>query len=113
MKRKPRVVPVHGTTKLVEKFGVQFLQITRGKKTVEYRVVDHKPDPRVAFPAFKLVKEDGESYDVGMNEFGPFCSCPDSDYRRRACKHLKAAQAVGLIPREPEYEANQAPPRSR
>lgn len=95
--------PPTGTCKIVEKWGQRFLEIVTRGKTTYYKIDDLHPDPRVADPAWRLTKEDGESYDVGCDEYGPFCSCADSQYRRRACKHIQAAQAVGLLPKEFDY----------
>lgn len=79
----------------------------RGEKTVEnvvtYTVKDIRPDPQVADPAYTLTKEDGESYDVWHNEWGPCCSCPHATFRgsntKIVCKHVAACQAVGLLPK--------------
>lgn len=129
-------------------------QAKRGPKLVEnrqyYRVVDLRPDKRVAHPAFALQKMElavgpcdlcvgvggtlvfivadgvlldrsatckacggdgekltleptGEEWHVAVNEWGPQCSCPDRLFRGEKsgakCKHIRAAMAVGLIPK--------------
>ncbi len=82
-------------------------------KKQTYKVEDLRPDDRVAKPAFRLTKEDGEAYDVAVNEFGATCSCPDGQFRREndriKCKHVKAMRAVGLLPPEPTYGREQPP----
>ena len=68
-----------------------------------YLVTDLRPDKRVADPAFRLTKlnGDGEAWDVHVDAHGASCSCPDVDWRgnhKEACKHVLACRAVGLIP---------------
>jgi len=80
-------------------------QAKRGKKTVPnvvvYTVEDVRPDPRVAYPAYALKKDDGEVYHVAVDKFGPTCSCPHATFRgqesRVPCKHVLAMIAVGLV----------------
>lgn len=82
-------------------------QVKRGKHTVPlvvtYNVTDLRPDRRVANPAFRLTKKtDGECYDIAVEQHGPTCSCPHATYRGAnsevPCKHILAAQVVGLLP---------------
>lgn len=93
-----------------------------------YLVTDVRPDPRVAYPAYALAKgkivqakelpitEDkyaysdteefvltGEVWHVSVNpKWGLDCDCPHRTFHPNApaCKHAKAAQAVGLLPKE-------------
>lgn len=108
---------VHGVARLSD--DGQTLTITtkakrtrkvKGQKVVDYKdhvrtytIQDTRPDPRVASPAFALTNEDGDVYHVSVNEFGPACDCPDGHFRREndreKCKHVKALQAVGLLPK--------------
>lgn len=86
----------HGTASL-------YLAITvRGKKQL-YHVTPIPADTRVAPKAWRLSKGK-ESYDVAIvtGEGGVYgsCTCPDSVYRERPCKHLRAARAVGLLPKD-------------
>lgn len=79
----------------------------RGKKivpiVVNYTVTDLRPDPKVANPAYRLTKDDGEFYDVHLDEWGPACSCPHATFRgannRVPCKHCLAMMACGLLPK--------------
>jgi hypothetical protein len=87
-------------------------QAKRGKKTVEnvvtYKVLDIRPDPAVASPAYSLTKEDGEVYHCGSNQWGGFCDCPHNQFRLTNsdvdCKHLAACRATGLLPAKKVYK---------
>lgn len=87
-------------------------EAVRGKKTVKLKVVyvvtDLAPDRRVANPAFRLTKDNGEFYDVALMQYGPVCSCPHATFRgansRVPCKHCKALAAVGLLRKYEDQE---------
>lgn len=95
----------HGTANYADGVLTITTHVKRGKKFVEnkrvYTVTDLHPDARVAFPAFRLTKEDGEAYDVAMTEYGPVCSCPHATFRGHSsqvqCKHVAAMCAVKLL----------------
>lgn len=82
-------------------------QAKRGKRTVPhvvaYTVTLLDPDRRVAHPAIRLTKDDGEFYDVAVVGGFPTCTCPHAVYRggdsRIPCKHYLALAAQGLMPR--------------
>lgn len=77
----------------------RLLWLTVDSKITVYIIEDARPDPTVAFPAFRLMKADGETYTCGVNEFGATCTCADCNYRSRKCKHILGMIAVGLIPK--------------
>ncbi|SRR5579883_3672025 len=91
--RKPRKVkPASGTTTL-----------TLGINGAAYQVLRLHPHPEVAALAFRLRKQDGESYDVALTAHGAECSCPDFTFHRdgkdpSGCKHVKALRAWSLLP---------------
>ncbi len=80
---------------------------------VTYQVEDLHPDELVANPAFALFKlgpneggetvRTGEVWHVAVETYGPTCSCPHATFRgansKVPCKHTKAMQAVGLLPK--------------
>jgi hypothetical protein len=47
-------------------------------------------------------------YDVALDPSGTgWCSCPDHEYRRRECKHIRAARRAALaIPEREEVAAD-------
>jgi hypothetical protein len=54
--------------------------------------------------AFRLIKNDGTTYDVAPTLYGPQCDCPDYLFRRdgldpSGCKHIKALVGWGMIDR--------------
>lgn len=83
----------------------------RGKKVVPhvvtYTVERLQPDIRVANPAVRLTKEDGEFYDVAVVGGYPSCTCPHATFRggnsRVVCKHVLGCRAVNLLPKEHAY----------
>lgn len=99
----------HGTASLSADCSTLTIKtmVKRGKKEVPlivtYEVFDICPDKKVANPAYRLVKESGEFYDVAMMRYGPTCTCPHATYRgsnsRVPCKHIRACQAVQLLPK--------------
>lgn len=82
-----------------------------------YYLTRIQTDREVAQTAWRLMKEDGECYDVAMTEFGIECSCPDAHWRKRAekgelCKHAASLVAVSLLPPLPRrMETPHAPAR--
>lgn len=59
------------------------------------------PAPAV-FRGWRLRKVDGTCYDVGQDQHGCLCTCPDFAFRRdglepEGCKHIKALKTVGLL----------------
>lgn len=59
------------------------------------------PAPAV-FRGWRLRKVDGTCYDVGQDQHGITCTCPDFAFRRdglepEGCKHIKALKTVGLL----------------
>lgn len=59
------------------------------------------PHPTVASGAWRLTKNDGTTYDIHVDAFGPHCSCPAATYRGEntadVCKHCAAMRATGVI----------------
>ncbi len=99
---------VHGIARLSSdgKTLTLITKVKKGKKVVEkhesYQLSDAEPDPEVAFPVVALTKKDGTVYHCGVNEWGPFCDCPNSLIRekydvREHCKHLRGLIAHGII----------------
>lgn len=43
-------------------------------------------------PAFEVIGKSYDSYIVELDDGEWFCECPDHTYRRRRCKHIRAAQ---------------------
>ncbi len=84
--------PVEGTAALI--------LLVRRKEREEMqpyyvsRIWDH---PAIPGPAFSLRKPDGETFEVALTEHGPTCTCPDSTYRERRCKHIGGLEVVGLL----------------
>lgn len=59
-------------------------------------------DPLIGDQAYRLLKADGNCYDVIQTRYGPSCDCPDFLFRRdgldpAGCKHIQALVACGLI----------------
>jgi predicted nucleic acid-binding Zn finger protein len=109
---------VHGTARLSDDGKVLTVttNVKKGKrfveKTEEYAVADAKPDPSVAFPVFSLTKKDGTVYHVGVNEYGPFCDCPNAIIREKYgavdyCKHVRILQRASLLPKDHHANRNQ------
>ena len=68
-----------------------FLRITKGGVDTYYRLAK-LPE------GWKLMKPDGEEYEVYTTGPTPRCSCPQATYRTdHECKHKKALRAHGLI----------------
>ncbi len=67
-----------------------------------YTVVDLYPEPDLALPAYRLLSDDGPSYDVAVTEHGMTCDCADMIWRREkrgyVCKHCHACVLVHLFP---------------
>jgi len=76
------------------------LLITQDGKVTPYTVTELETDDRVAKPAFRLHKTNGTFYDVHGDKYGVHCTCADSVYRSRLCKHGAALIAVKLISRD-------------
>ena len=110
---------VHGKARLSPcgKYLTITTQRKRGKKVEDYVctyfVQDCCPDHAVANPAYSLAKgelvvgEDGaatftfspggEVWHVHVGAYGTDCSCPAKTFGQPACKHVRAAKAVGLL----------------
>jgi hypothetical protein len=43
---------------------------------------------------YRLQKLDGTVYDIDASQLDWRCDCPDSTYRERECKHVKALRAA-------------------
>ena len=102
--------PPHGSVRLEDdgKTLVITTQVKRGQVMQplvrRFTVSDCRPDPAVASPAFELAGEHGPVYHVALREFGPTCDCQNSEIREKYgspthCKHVRAMQAVGLLPK--------------
>lgn len=75
-------------------------KVGRKAARVDYRI---RPQPghdpargRFAWTVAKLGSPD--RYDVHATADVATCSCPDSTYRARDCRHLLACRKLGLIP---------------
>lgn len=73
----------------------------KGPKETVYWVTRLDPHPNCGFPALKLVKSDGSSYELIRTPFGITCSCADYIFCRenteKKCKHAEAGRACGLL----------------
>lgn len=80
------------------------LSLTVGKRTTHYWVVPLDPHPDVATKAWRLwrARDRRAFYDVAIDPKGhTTCTCPDAVYRSNGCcKHAKALQALGLLPKK-------------
>lgn len=80
-----------------------FLRITTSRRADFYRVVPLDVDKEVAVRAWRLWKSSKVHYDCSITVRGWFeCTCADSTYRSRVCKHGKALIAHGLLSKEKE-----------
>lgn len=73
------------------------LRITADGESAEYALTKLEPHPGVARHAWRIGK-----YDVAMNARGwCWCDCPASTAcdHEKACRHIRAAKLVGLLPR--------------
>ena len=79
-----------------------FIEITNGKKTDLYHLVQLDPDPNVAKVAWQLAKDDGECHEVAVTEAGNLsCTCGDFLWRKHhGCKHVRGLMQSGLISKE-------------
>lgn len=72
--------------------------------TRKYTVTRLDPAPEIGFPAIRLTREDGHSYDLIRTPDGWTCECWDFKARREDhgefCKHLRAAEATGVIEKQ-------------
>lgn len=76
-----------------------FIEITGSRGKTLYRITPHQPDPRVAVKAWRLTTSDGRTHDVSVCRKGwPSCTCEDSTYRERTCKHARSLIEHGLLP---------------
>lgn len=67
-----------------------------------YKLTPIEPDPDVAVKAWRLTTGD-HVYDVKVDKRGwVTCDCGDAckNDNEKACKHIKAAKEVGLLPRK-------------
>jgi hypothetical protein len=64
---------------------------TRGPVVQEYDVGAHL-DQAGRVTGYRLVKDDDEGYDVSAADWT--CTCADSTYRQRECKHARAMRAA-------------------
>lgn len=98
--RKTTTKPVSGSCKWIKRMvlplGLGRLSITsntsRGPVTAEYDVGAHLTEGKVT--GYRLVKDDDEGYDVDATGKDWHCTCADSTYRQRECKHVKALRAA-------------------
>lgn len=89
---KPATEPVRGSV-------LASVRIRTDKGAVsEFGVSFPKPDPAVAVAAVRLVKDDGEIYDVALGTDGLVrCDCADGTFhpeRPGGCKHIVALRAL-------------------
>lgn len=80
-----------------------YLTIPSGAEETAYRVEFLHPAPAVKV-GWRLTKENGETYDVALTEFGYVCGCSDFLWRRdgkdeAGCKHCIALRSLGLFGR--------------
>lgn len=70
----------------------------------DYEVQRLDGHPDIGFPAVRLIKADGSSFDLLRTKHSWQCECPDFANRRQhkgeECKHIRALAAVGLIQRD-------------
>lgn len=96
--------PVHGKATLKDDVLTIETIRKRGTATTNYRLIRLEPNPAVAAPAFRLLKDDGTFHDVRLERTGPECDCEDYNWCRRnrpeGCKHIRALQAVGMLVKE-------------
>lgn len=70
-----------------------------GQVRTLYLLSPLEPDIRVATRAWRLQHED-KIYDVAIDVRGyESCTCQDSTFRNKRCKHILAIRALGLLPR--------------
>lgn len=70
--------------------------------TTRYLLSRLRCDDGLGRRAFRLVKDDGTTYDLIQTKYGPECDCPDFIFRRdgldaKGCKHIQTLKAVGMI----------------
>ncbi len=91
----PRRNPVKGKAKLM-------LLIAVGNEETIYTVTWLDPSVEIGFPAWRLTRTGGVSYDVILKPTGAECGCGDWVWCRankdpRGCKHILGLKAVGLL----------------
>ena len=86
--------PVSGTCKWVLPFGETGTGVLNINQ-VCYTITILKNRDRTA--GYRLEKLDGTVYDIDATGEQWKCDCPDSTYRERACKHVKALQAAFAV----------------
>lgn len=62
-----------------------------------YRLEVLRPDPLVAVAGFRVHKDGGAAYDIGVFPWGVECSCPDFVFRghvKGKCKHIHRLQSL-------------------
>lgn len=97
--KKPRL-PVAGKSSLV----LVIYRQMESKQIVptEYVLVNLTRDNVVADPLWRLLKDDGSSYDVSVADGYTTCTCADFTYERehkdpKGCKHIAALRQHGLL----------------
>lgn len=79
-----------------------FLELHTGKRVQLYQLVPLDPDSNVATRAWRVWKPGKKKfYDVAIDSRGWIsCTCADATFRNRACKHIRALKALGLLSKE-------------
>lgn len=77
----------HGTSRF-------YVQINENEYAL--RLIKNNEDAKL----YRLRKQDGTIYIVGINNQGYTCNCPDnlSRHPEGGCKHIKALIANGVLP---------------
>ncbi len=92
-----KVKPVVGKVRWIDKpqgatlFGRLAITNSNGQ-TTEYDFQAFKEGERIV--GLGLAKDDDEIYSIAITRYGWECSCPDSGYRNRECKHVRAVRAA-------------------
>ena len=81
----------------------EFLQITIGTKVTMYLIEPlevHQEMARCGFRLSRSNKANSKRCDIVQNWHGfNSCTCADARFRQRECKHIKALQAIGKLPK--------------
>jgi hypothetical protein len=74
-------------------------RLTLHIRDTEYGIIPLRPDPGVAFKAYRLRKHGGDaaSYDVRLDSHGAHCECLGFLRWRKPCKHIRTLQNAGMI----------------
>jgi hypothetical protein len=93
--RRP-VKPVSGTCRWIKYLQWPFPGVLQINGTA-YTVTALTNEQTGQIEGYRLVKQDGTTYDVDAHWWT--CDCPDAVYRNRECKHVKALRAALAVKR--------------